>query len=345
MVFLAALEAQDEAGFFAEKARDMAAMPYVDGTIPETEYAKSLTYDHLNNIHLKPGHEIFAHGPGRVKIVPHPAGSVNSRGVHLGVIESGTLKPVPAEVDMFDYRKDAPRPPKPQDFSGFNGFFGHGPAATHNAPYEQFTFRGAAYFRSHPASGGYGLSARGLAVWLPDGKEEFPIFEQFAFDPQPPGSTSSSVHALMNSPSVTGAYHFKIAPGEPTVFEVRAVVYPRRDDITMGFAPFSSMFWFAPNSLPKSLDYRPRVHDSEALAIAHRSGERTWRVLDVSKKLRDTYFDAPELAGFGLIQRERRFESYQDVTASYQKRTAAWIEPIGDWGPGKVRLQEFPTGS
>ncbi len=149
----------------------------------------------------------------------------------------------------------------------------------------------------------------------------------------------------MNSPSVTGAYHFKITPGEPTVFEVHAVVYPRRDDITLGFAPFSSMFWFGPNSLPKSQDYRPRVHDSEALAIAHRSGERIWRVLDVSRKERETSFAAPELAGFGLIQRERKFDSYQDTTASYQKRPSAWIEPIGDWGPGHVHLREIPTDS
>ena len=71
-VIIPALQAQDEAGYFAAKARDMAAMPYVDGTIPETEYAKSLSYDHLNHIHLKPGREIFAQGPGLVRIVPHP---------------------------------------------------------------------------------------------------------------------------------------------------------------------------------------------------------------------------------------------------------------------------------
>src|SRR4029079_14005305 len=184
------LMAQDESGYFAQKACDMAARPYADGTIPDTEYARSLNYDQLNHIHLKPGRGIFAQGPGLVKIVPHPAGSVNSRGIHLGILESGQLKPVPAEVDMFDYQKDAPRPRKIEDFTGFNGFFAHGPAAGIDRPYEQFTFRGAAYFRSLPASGGYGLSARGLAVRMADGKEEFPVFEQFAFDPQPAGSTT-----------------------------------------------------------------------------------------------------------------------------------------------------------
>src|SRR5687767_7460977 len=108
--FMPALQAEDEAGHFAGKARDMAAMPYIDGTTPDSEYARSLTYDHLNHISLKPGREIFAQGPGLARIVPHPAGSVNSRGIHLAVLESGKLKPVPANIDMFDYREGAPRP-------------------------------------------------------------------------------------------------------------------------------------------------------------------------------------------------------------------------------------------
>jgi glucans biosynthesis protein len=68
-------------------------------------------------------------------------------------------------------------------------------------------------------------------------------------------------------------------------------------------------------------------------------------VLEAPKKMRETSFAAADLTGFGLIQRERRFESYQDVTAAYHLRTSAWIEPIGEWGDGRVILREFPTDS
>ena len=49
--------------------------------------------------------------------------------------------------------------------------------------------------------------------------------------------------------------------------------------------------------------------------------------------------------GFGLIQRERRFEAYQDIGAAYQDRPSAWIEPKGEWGEGSVDLVELPTGT
>jgi len=47
--------------------------------------------------------------------------------------------------------------------------------------------------------------------------------------------------------------------------------------------------------------------------------------------------------GFGLIQRDRRFASYEDPEANYQNRPNAWVVPKGDWGEGHVILVEIPT--
>src|SRR5690606_15097149 len=49
--------------------------------------------------------------------------------------------------------------------------------------------------------------------------------------------------------------------------------------------------------------------------------------------------------GFGLMQRDRSFESYQDLEAGYERRPSLWVEPVGDWGPGAVMLFELPTDS
>jgi glucans biosynthesis protein len=49
--------------------------------------------------------------------------------------------------------------------------------------------------------------------------------------------------------------------------------------------------------------------------------------------------------GFGLMQRERNFHRFEDLEARYEKRPSAWIEPIGDWGEGEVRLIEIPTST
>jgi periplasmic glucans biosynthesis protein len=46
---------------------------------------------------------------------------------------------------------------------------------------------------------------------------------------------------------------------------------------------------------------------------------------------------------FGLMQRERRFEQYQDDGVFYDKRPDCWVEPKGNWGKGAVMLVEIPT--
>jgi glucans biosynthesis protein len=49
------------------------------------------------------------------------------------------------------------------------------------------------------------------------------------------------------------------------------------------------------------------------------------------------------LRGFGLMQRDRSFASYEDTEARYELRPSAWIEPQGDWGPGRVELVQLST--
>ncbi len=47
--------------------------------------------------------------------------------------------------------------------------------------------------------------------------------------------------------------------------------------------------------------------------------------------------------GFGLSQRDRNFENYQDDGAFYDRRPSVWVQPLGDWGEGAVQLVEIPT--
>jgi glucans biosynthesis protein len=49
------------------------------------------------------------------------------------------------------------------------------------------------------------------------------------------------------------------------------------------------------------------------------------------------------VARFGLDQRDRDYASYQDAEAHYERRPSLQVEPLGDWGPGAVRLVELPT--
>jgi glucans biosynthesis protein len=102
------------------------------------------------------------------------------------------------------------------------------------------------------------------------------------------------------------------------------------------------MFFFGANQRAAREDYRPQVHDSEGLLIHSRSGEWIWRPLVSPKRLLVTSFALTDPVGFGLMQRERRFERYEDLEARYDLRPSAWVEPKGAWGSGRVELVQIP---
>ena len=75
------------------------------------------------------------------------------------------------------------------------------------------------------------------------------------------------------------------------------------------------------------------------------NGERVWRPLINPPGPQVNVFNAGGMRGFGLLQRDRNFSSYQDDSAFYDRRPNLWVEPQGDWGPGAVMLYEMPTSS
>jgi glucans biosynthesis protein len=146
-------------------------------------------------------------------------------------------------------------------------------------------------------------------------------------------------YALLESPRVTGAYGFVLRPG---AIDVRARLTLRAPVSRFGVAPLTSMFLAGENQ-PTADDYRPEVHDSDGLQIATGSGEWLWRPLSNPRNVFVTSFAMPKLRGYGLMQRDRTFTSYHDLEARYDLRPSAWIEPLSDWGPGRVELMQFNT--
>jgi glucans biosynthesis protein len=49
--------------------------------------------------------------------------------------------------------------------------------------------------------------------------------------------------------------------------------------------------------------------------------------------------------GFGLLQRDGSYETFQDDEQHYERRPSVWIEPLGEWGAGSVQLLEIPSDS
>lgn len=228
----------------------------------------------------------------------------------------------------------------------FAGFRLHYPINRSDYNDEFIVFQGASYFRGISKGQLYGLSARGLAINVAGPKgEEFPLFKHFWIERPSKHHDAIVVHALLDSKSVTGAYRFGIYPGAPTWMDVDVILFPRQDVQHVGMAPLTSMFMHGGIDRSDIADYRPAVHDSEGLLMENGNGEKIWRPLNNPRKLQVSAFMGENPKGFGLIQRHRQFDYYQDLEAKYHLRPSAWIEPSGDWGKGHIELFEIPSDS
>lgn len=326
-----------------ERARKLAAAEYVapQGEVPA--WLRELTYDQLRRIEFD-GRRSLWHREGlpfEVQFL-HP-GFLFDRTVHLFELQGDRVEPVAFRREHFNYRGlEAGEMPATMGFAGFRLMYPFGGSG--QSFNEIGSFAGASYFRFLCAQATYGLSARGLALNTaePD-PEEFPRFSEFWLERPAAGDRRLTVLALLESESAAGAYRFTVAPGATTVIDVKAAVFFRKQPRVLGVAPLTSMYWRGENSNFGPDDFRPEVHDSDGLLLHTGAGEWIWRPLVNSRQLRVATFADENPRGFGLLQRDRNFESYQDLEAAYHTRPSAWIEPVGRWGRGGVRLVEIPT--
>lgn len=206
-------------------------------------------------------------------------------------------------------------------------------------------FLGASYFRAIGDEYQYGLSARGIAINTVEQNqpEEFPAFTRFYFDPPKEGSDTMSVYALLDGPSIAGAYRFIMTREAGVVMDIEANLFLRRDVARFGIAPATSMYWFSKKDKSLQIDWRPEVHDSDGLAMWTGTNEHIWRPLIASREMTNvSAFADNNPRGFGLMQRERHFDEYLDAV-HYERRPSLWIEPLEGWGEGSIQLVELLT--
>ncbi|WP_134724793.1 glucan biosynthesis protein [Paracoccus luteus] len=276
-----------------------------------------------------------------------PPGMLYTDPVTINLVENGAVRALPFDPSVFDF-DDISFPPDAAAMpAGDMGWSGFRLRANLNRPDhldELAVFQGASYFRALSRGARYGLSARGLALGTGSAEgEEFPVFREFWLHRPGARDRAVTVQALLDSPSVAGAYEFVITPGDDTVIATRAALFPRRDLAQAGIAPLTSMFWFGPGDGAGEDDYRSAVHDSDGLQIVTGTGQRLWRHLINPPTLQMSAFVDDNPRGFGLAQRKRDFAAYQDAEARYELRPSAWIAPRGLWGQGAVSLVEIPV--
>ncbi|MFH5926173.1 glucan biosynthesis protein [Roseomonas xinghualingensis] len=322
-------------------ARELAGKPYAapDDKLPGK--LADIGYDEYRTIRYDAQRALWRAQSLPFQMQPFHRGFLFKQKVSLFEVADGKATPIPYDPSAFNL-SEVGGPPTGD--LGFAGFRLTNPMNRPDHFDEVAAFVGASYFRAIGKGHVYGLSARGLAIATAERSgEEFPLFRAFWLQRPQTGGNSMVVHALLDSPSTTGAFRFTIRPGDETVFDVESRLYPRVEMPTAGIAPLTSMFLHSPLDDLGTDDFRPGVHDSDGLMLSTGRGEAIWRPLANPRELQVSVFADANPRGFGLMQRRRAFADYQDLEARYEKRPGAWVEPIGDWGEGAVHLVEIPT--
>lgn len=335
-----------------EKAQVLASKPYAAPPSPPRDVLERIDYQAHGQIKFDSGRALFADGPGPFPVTFFPLGKFFQIPVRIHVV-SGDVggqseREIEYDLSYFDMPADSPARQLPKN-SGFAGFrfqesrFGD-QAKLGWRKNDWTAFLGASYFRAIGELYQYGLSARGIAIdiALPDRPEEFPSFTHFYFETPKDDSSTVVLYALLDGPSIAGAYRFVMTRHGGVVMEIEKALFLRSDVARIGIAPMTSMYWFSETRKAEAVDWRPEVHDSDGLALWTGSGERIWRPLNNPSRTIDSSFEDRNPRGFGLLQRDRNFDHYQDGVM-YNRRPSLWVEPLDDWGSGAIQLVEIPT--
>lgn len=313
--------------------------PHIDAvTAPSGPFA-DLDYAGYRALRLRPERRIWADAGLGFTVEPLAPGHVFRNAVAVHVVDHDEVRPIPFDAGAFELEGAGDLAPMAWSGVRIRSSFG-GPDADQDAA----VFQGASYFRAAGRGQRIGLAARAIALGTgsPSG-EEFPAFTALWLHRPEPGADVMIIHALLEGSSLTGAYEFRLRPGGETTIEVRATLFPRQDLENVGMAPLTSMFFLGPADTTPREDWRPAVHGSEGLSIVTGRGERLWRPLANPQRLRMSLFGDDNPKGFGLQQRSRDFEHFDDETARFDLRPSAWVSPMGEWGQGAIQLVEIPS--
>jgi periplasmic glucans biosynthesis protein len=327
------------------RAEELAKKEFVEPTpAARQDSPKKLSYDQYRAIRFQKGASIWAR-EGRTFTMDlfHP-GFIYETPVNINLVVGGMARRVLFTNEIFDYGPEVSVVPDSGGNTGYSGFRVRAPLNSPEYSDEFLVFQGASYFRAVARDQNYGISARGLAVRTarPEG-EEFPVFTDFWIERPAENASELVIHAILQSRSVVGAYTFTATPGDETVIDVDATLFPRTELTAYGIAPLTSMFLFDASERSRFDDFRSAVHDSDGLQILNGRGERIWRPIANPTELQVSGFLDKSPRGFGLLQRKRRFEDYEDWEGRYERRPSLWVEPRGDWGDGHVELVEIPS--
>ncbi len=321
-------------------ARQISKKPFAQPSTELPSAFSNLTYEQY--ISIKSLEAPIWSGEGRgISLEPLHRGFVFTNAVDLYLVEDGAIRRIGYDPSKFNFGGiNVPNNLGDLGFSGFRLLAQQGDGK----PFDFAIVQGATFFRAIARGQNFGAIARALTLKPAEAKgEEFPIFRAFWLERPSVGSNSITVHGVIDSESTTGAVRMTFRPGDMTIIDVETTLFPRVNLEHVGLGGIASTYFYGPNDRRNADDIRPAVHESSGLQMLNGQGEWLWRPLHNPETLQISAFVDNSPRGFGLLQRERAYEAFQDDEQRLERRPSLWIEPLGDWGQGSVQLLEIPS--
>jgi glucans biosynthesis protein len=321
-------------------ARQLSRKPYVAPPNDLPDVFSNLNYDQYVAIrNQRP--PIWSNDGRGIAVEPLHRGFVFTNAIDLFLVEDGVVRRVGYDPAQYDYgRLTLPQNLGDVGYSGFRLVANSGDGK----PFDFAIIQGATFFRAIARGQNFGAIARALTLKPADPKgEEFPVFRAFWLERPAVGSNSITVHGVLDSESTSGAIRMTFRPGDMTIVDVETTLFPRVNIDHVGLGGIGSTYFYGPNDRPAVDDIRPAVYESSGLQMLNGKGEWLWRPLQNPNTLQISAFVDQAPKGFGLLQRDRAFDTFQDDDQRFDRRPSLWIEPLGEWDQGSVQLLEIPT--
>ena len=323
-------------------ARDLAKKPYGAPSLPLPDPFNGLSAEQYAAITPKAETAIWYDDHRGLTIEPLHRGFVFDVPVQIYTVEDSVVLNVSYDRNRFNFGKL--QPPATLPDIGYSGF--RIVAQENGQSREVAVFQGATFFRSQARGQVRGLVARAISIKTADARgEEISLFRAFWIE-RPPLGGPMVIHAIADSESLVAAIRFTVRPGDVTIVDVETTLIPRVPLDHIGLGGMQAMYFFSPASPRRATDdYRAGVYEAMGLQMQRGNAEWIWRPLTNPSQLQISNFQDENIKGFGLVQRDRQFPTFQDDDQKYNLRPSCWVEPIGDWGQGAVQLVEIPTDS
>ena len=205
-------------------AVELASKPFKAPEAPLPSVFSGLTFDQYASIWRVPGTAIWSDQKLGFSLEPLHRGFVYTTPIAINIVENGMAQKVIYEASNFDFGEL-----KPPAVLGDLGFAGLRILRGSEQGFEDVAiFQGASFYRARAHAQPFGVTARGLAIWTGDEPgEEFPLFREFWVEKPNPAANTLTLHALLDSASITGAFRFTLRPLEATIIDTETTLIAR----------------------------------------------------------------------------------------------------------------------